>query len=82
MDPTAPIIYQLNLKNPPFSFIVQEANRVRTRLALGLVEMRNLEEAISVTKVDRIATGKQSILDTSYKTYEILTRAGLMPELT
>ncbi len=54
---------------------------MRTRLALGLVEMGNLEEAISVTKVDRIATGKQSILDTSYKTYEILTRAGLMPEL-
>ncbi len=63
-------------------FIVQDANRMRTRLALGLVEMGNLEEAISVTKLDRITNGRQSILDTSYKTYEILARAGLMPELT
>ncbi len=55
---------------------------MRTRLALGLVEMGDLEKAISVTKEDRIATGKRSILDTSYKTYEVLTRAGLIPELT
>ncbi len=68
--------------NLSISFIVQEAKRVRTRLALGLVEMGNLEEAISVTKADRIATGEQSILDSSYKTYEVLARAGLMPELT
>ncbi len=55
---------------------------MRTRLALGLVETGNLEEAISVTKADRIATGEQSILESSYKTYEILARAGLAPELT
>ncbi len=68
--------------NLSISFIVQEVKRVRTRLALGLVETGNLEEAISVTKADRIATGEQSILESSYKTYEIIARAGLAPELT